>query len=105
MDKSIEVYGNLVIDEGGIDGVTEEFPIQLEYYKICNKQKEQANEKPYGIGVVKTHTDVKEVNIEKREFNNIFSNEKDANNMLNLLMKHQVTPVSLRDVLEDYILV
>ena len=44
-------------------------------------------------------------NVEKREFNHIFSKENDADDMLELLLKNKVTPTSLRDILEDFVLV
>lgn len=102
MGKAIKIYGNAEIDNklGGL----EYNPIQLEYYKTYNSEK-QDNRKPYGIGVIKRCSNEVEVDIEKREFNHIFSHENDADNMLELLLKNKVTPVSLRDILEDFVLV
>lgn len=82
-------------------GVTEEFPINLEYYKICTHMPKNV-EKPYGIGIVKTHEDSVETCVEKSEFSHIFSQEQEADKMLELLIKNKVTPVTLRDILEDY---
>ncbi len=99
MEKAIKVYGNTVINN------REEIiynPIQLEYYKTYNENTE---EKPYGIGVIKTCTNEIEVDIEKREFNHIFSEENDADNMLELLLKNKVTPIALKDILEDFVIV
>ncbi len=104
MEKSVEVYGNISIDNCIAKGVTKEFPINLEYYKIhYNMPKSET--KPYGIGIIKTHEDGVETIMEKSEFNHIFSKEKEADNMLKLLIENRVTPVSLRDILEDYVLV
>lgn len=104
MEKSVEVYGNIAINECITEGITEEFPINLEYYKIHNYIPEN-EEKPYGIGIIKTHKDEKETSMEKSEFSHIFSQEKEADSMLSLLIKNKVTPVSLRNILEDFILV
>ena len=77
---------------------------QLKYYKICNNKK-KSTEKPYGIGVIKTYSDELETEVEKREFNHIFSKENDANNMLELLIRNKVTPITLKDILKDFVLV
>ncbi len=104
MEKSVEVYGNISINDSIVKGVSKEFPINLEYYKIhYNMQKNET--KPYGIGIIKTHEDGIETMMEKSEFNHVFSKEKEADNMLKLLIENKVTPISLRDILEDYVLV
>lgn len=101
MEKSVEVYGNIAITDCITEGVTKKFPINLEYYKIHNNVP-QNDEKPYGIGIIKTHQDEVETIMEKSEFSHIFSQEKEADNMLELLIENEVTPISLRYILEDY---
>lgn len=99
MERSIKIYGNTEIDNKG-----EEIPynpIKLEYYKTYSDK----NQKPYGIGVIKTWNNEVETDIEKREFNHIFSKENEADNMLELLLKNKVTPITLKDILEDFVLV
>lgn len=101
LEKAIKVYGNTEID------IKEEIahsPIKLEYYKTYN-EKQQNNNKPYGIGVIKRCSNEIELEMEKREFNHIFSKENDADNMLELLLKNKVTPIELKDILEDFVLV
>lgn len=95
------MYGSVSISNCITKGVTEEFPINLEYYKICNYMPKDV-EKPYGIGIIKTHEDAVETCMEKSEFSHIFSQEQEANKMLELLIENRVTPVTLRDILEDY---
>ena len=101
MEKSVEVYGSVSICDCITKGVTEEFPINLEYYKIHTCMPKNV-EKPYGIGILKTHEDTKESCMEKSEFSHIFSQEQEADKMLKLLIKNKVTPVTLRDIIEDY---
>lgn len=62
MGKAIKIYGNAEINNklGGL----EYNPIQLEYYKTYNSEK-QDNRKPYGIGVIKRCSNEVEVDIEK----------------------------------------
>ena len=102
LEKSVKVYGNVAITDCITEGVTKEFPINLEYYKIRNKII-QNEDKPYGIGIIKTHKDKTETTIEKSEFSHIFKQEKEADNMLKLLLKNKVTPMSLRYILEDVV--
>lgn len=102
MEKSIEVYGNIEIKDELDEKINN--PIQVEYYKICNNKK-KSTEKPYGIGVIKTYSDELETEVEKREFNHIFSKENDANNMLELLIRNKVTPITLKDILKDFVFV
>ena len=102
MGRDVKVYGNTEIKHAiGERGYN---PIQLEYYKIYNSEK-QGERKPYGIGVIKRCSNEIELDVEKREFNHIFSKENDADDMLELLLKNKVTPTSLRDILEDFVLV
>lgn len=102
MGKDIKIYGNVEVNNR-LEGL-EYNQIQLEYYKIYNSEK-QNNRKPYGIGVIKRCSNEIEIDVEKREFNHIFSKENDADNMLELLLKNKVTPIALRDILEDFVLV
>ena len=102
MGRDIKIYGNIEIKNR-----LEELdynPIQLEYYKTFNNEKKN-NRKPYGIGVIKRCSNEIEIDVEKREFNHIFSREDDADNMLELLLKNKVTPIALKDILEDFVLV
>jgi len=77
---------------------------QLQYYKIYDGDETKC-EKPYGIGITKTCYNEIERNVEKCEFNYIFKKENEADDMLKILIRNKVTPVNLREVLEDYVLV
>lgn len=102
MEGNVETYGNaeILYDEENLLNI----PIKLEYYKTYSNKGEKYN-KPYGIGVTKTIKNEIESNVEKREFSNIFSKENEADNMLELLLKNKVTPIELKDILEDFVLV
>lgn len=102
MEKSVEVYGSVSISDCITKGVTEEFPINLEYYKIYTHMPKNV-EKPYGIGIMKTHKDAVETCMEKSEFSHIFSQEQEVDKMLELLIENKVTPVTLRYILEDMV--
>lgn len=99
MEKAIKIYGNAEINNNEEKATYN--PIQLEYYKTYNN----TNQKPYGIGVTKTCTTEIEVDIEKREFNHIFTQENEADSILEVLLTNKVTPITLKDILEDLVLV
>lgn len=102
MEKSVEEYGSVSISDCITKGVTEEFPINLKYYKIYTRMPKNV-EKPYGIGIMKTHEDEVEICMEKSEFSHIFSQEQEVDKMLKLLIENRVTPVTLRYILEDMV--
>lgn len=75
------------------------YPIKLEYYKT-----EQIYEKDiemYGVEVIKTEYIKDDIKIEKVNIEGISNNEEKANKILDILKKHQVTPVSVKEVIED----
>lgn len=62
MGRDVKVYGNTEIKHAiGERGYN---PIQLEYYKIYNSEK-QDERKPYGIGVIKRCSNETELDVEK----------------------------------------
>lgn len=59
----------------------------------------------YGVKVVKTVLECGGgKTVELKQINNIFYRERDADDFLRLIMRNRVTPVSLMDVVEDYII-
>lgn len=96
------MYGSVSTCDWTGKGVTKRFPVNLEYYKIHTCMPKNV-EKPYGIGIIKTHEDTEESCMEKSEFSHVFSQEQEAEEMLKMLIENEVTPVALRDILEDYI--
>lgn len=74
-------------------------PMKLEYYKI-RQDKENKNE-TYGIEIVKKIYKNKDIQIEQEKVLGITTIEEKIEAILELLKKHQVTPVILKDVIED----
>ncbi len=73
LGRDVKVYGNTEIKHAiGEIGYN---PIQLEYYKIYNSEK-QDERKPYGIGVIKRCSNETELDVEKKENLIIFSVKK-----------------------------
>ena len=91
-------YGRVSVD---LTGET-----TLDYYLIREKiGEEYCDLVRYGVKVVKT---VKEYGggktVELKQINNIFYRERDADDFVRLIMRNRVTPISLMDVVEDYII-
>ena len=95
-------YGSTFIDEEELRLEGKENPIKLEYYKIINEdefiKKERAT---YGIEIVKTEYIDKKIKIEEKELKHISNNEEYINNLLNILKRNMVTPISIEDIIND----
>lgn len=75
-------------------------PIRLEYYRIKN---EKTNEKEsYGIEVVKTEYIDGKPNVETETIENITDNERTVNQFLDCLKHGYVTPISAKEIVDDY---
>lgn len=94
------MYGETTISLETIEKIADPRIIKLKYYKTKNKNSKK-HEKQYGVGVIKTEIGRNELNEEKQEFNNIFEQKAQADDLLKLLLKNKVTPIDLRYVLED----
>ncbi len=84
------------LEEAGI-----KYPIKLEYYKTL---EEENVEKNFGIEIVKTEYIEGSTKVEAKEVKNITGDEKKENEILNLLIKNEVTPIGVEDVLEDLLI-
>ena len=79
-----------------------EYPIKLEYYKtIKMKENVEAN---YGIEVVKSEFIQGKVNIENKRIENITSNDREIENILNILRNNKVTPIGMQDALDEILI-
>ena len=79
------------------------YPIKLEYYKTKTNEENEKNQNDvkYGIEVIKTSYIPENVDIEKRTIPDIIKDEVKIEEMLNILTKHKVTPVSAEYIIED----
>ena len=93
-------YGGIFIDRQKLSSEGINYPIKIEYYKICddseNKEKIQ-----YRLEVVKTEYIKEKINIENETVLKVTADEKIINNILDKLKLNEVTPVVTRYVLED----
>lgn len=78
-------------------------PIALEYFLLENKIHEFPElfeSKIYGIEIVKK---MKDQIIEMNSFRDISSYREKTKDLIHMLAKHKVTPISLPEILEDVI--
>lgn len=77
----------------------------LEYYTLEKETyAEGATQNTYGIEVLKRErTKTGTVRIEYRKIFDIFCTEKEAYNAANILADNTVTPISVRDIVEQFI--
>ncbi len=58
----------------------------------------------YGVKIKKTtYFEGGGKTVETKQINNVFYRRKDAEEFIDLIMRNSVTPTTLRDVVEDYI--
>lgn len=92
MDTNKKYYGNAILKREDVPFKSE---IKLDYYKT-----EENNN--FGIEIVKTETnDEIEIN-EKIKLQNITSDESIIENILNKIHEYKVTPITVSDVIADY---
>lgn len=77
--------------------------IELEYYKISKKSRENISKKAnlYGIEIVKKEYLGKKKLKEKNNIYNLTNDENVINKLLNILKVNKVTPVALNDIVEE----
>lgn len=96
-----EFYGDTVIDKNDYNEFDGEFKIHLTYYKTQDCLNLGDKNVSYGMQVVKKQTDGNTMKVETKEFSNIVDTEEKVDNILEILKRNKVTPVAVRDVLED----
>ena len=92
-------YGGIFMDKDKLKRVGIFYPVKIEYYKT----KEEGRIDSFGIEVIKTEYKNNIVTTEEIKINQITEDETEANHLLDLLKKNEVTPVIARDIVQDYI--
>ena len=79
--------------------------MELEYYIIPRHISPQmCGLESYGIKVIKTEREEGGgAVVESKEIDNVFYRKSDAKKFINLIKRNRVTPMTLMDVVEDYI--
>ncbi len=83
------------------DGAEE--PFDLEYFVLESQtQSESINISTYGIEIVKTQRSEGIKYIETKTMNEVCASEKTIYQIVRLLSDNAVTPITLEEVIEDY---
>lgn len=79
--------------------------MQIDYHIIAqNISEEHCDLESYGVKIIKTvYGDGGGKSIESSQINNIFYRKRDIEKFMELIVRNSVTPITLRDVVEDYI--
>ena len=74
------------------------YPIKLEYYKI--KDLKSKND-IFGVEIVKTEYLNEEVKVERASIDKLKNDENIENSILSIIKINEVTPISIKDVIQD----
>ena len=99
MEYKKSFFGRTVIDSSDSEELNDNEKIELEYYETRNLAEKE--ERKYGIEVVKKKDKDEKFNIESKVINNISSEEKVINRLLEILMINKVTPITVDDIISD----
>lgn len=93
MERSI-FYGKRIIHQ-----------MELCYYIIVTDiSQKYCDLESYGVKIEKTvYSKGGGKSIQSSQINNIFYKQKDIEKFMDLIINNEVTPISLKDVVEDYI--
>ena len=83
---------------------TEDSTIQLEYYLIEENLNDSSDIKMYGVRIVMTEIfDGKDSVRSDKWVHSMFSNSKQIEDFINLLIRNEVTPTTLECIAKEYI--
>ena len=99
-ERSKSFFGERFIEKKELEKFGIKYPIQIEYYKIQENNKDSSDLK-YGIEIVKKEFKEKNINVEVKDVFNIIKEEKRADSILEILKRNMVTPIGLNDVIND----
>lgn len=96
-------YGNAFLDSK--DLINTRNRIELEYYRTKKRRNHflKASNEIYGIEIVKKEYQGKKVNIEKEKIEKISDKKSKIDFILDKLKEFKVTPITLRDVVDDMV--
>lgn len=96
-------YGNTFLDKTDLREANIKNRIELEYYRTKKRKnlflKEDSTS--YGIEVVKKEYQGRKVNVEREKIDRISDKLSNINIILSKLKQYKVTPIALKDVVDD----
>ena len=96
-------YGKTSLDAKDLKDNNINNRIELEYYRTKKRKNCFLREdtESYGIEIVKKEYQGKRINIEKEKVDRISNKKFIIDSILNKLQQFKVTPITLKDVVED----
>ena len=98
-----EFCGEVFLEPEDLSQSYRKYPIELDYYKICTKKSNiiKENYEIYGVEIVKKEYLEDQVHTESMCVDSITRNEKTLNKVVEILKENVVTPVTLKDIIND----
>ncbi len=95
-------YGGKFINKEKLFKEGINYPIKIDYYKICdNTENKEITQ--YGLEIVKTEYKAEKINIENEQVLKVTKEEKIIDSILEKLKKNEVTPVIAKYIVEDLV--
>ena len=95
-------FGSVFIEKGKLEEAGIKYPIKLEYYKQINEDEISNYEKPkYGIEIIKTEYKPDYTKVENKKIKYVTNDEIEADQILSIFRKNQVTPINSEEVIVD----
>lgn len=103
METVKELYGEICINNEELILKGEDCRIELEYYKIKDRAQENIldMQNQFGIGIKRKLYNGNKLDIETKDILRLTNSEKVVDDVLGLLKKYKVTPITLEDVISD----
>jgi len=100
MKNTRKFYGDTIIKLEDMKEKNSSNCYKIEYYELKSSIIEETHLSEYGVEILKKDFFNDEV-LERKEVRNIANTEEKIYNVLDILYRNEVTPVSLDDVIED----
>ena len=96
-------YGDVMIDKYNLKDSSINYPIELEYYKVSQNRTNIINEdyEIYGVEIIKKEYIEDRIETESMCVENLTKNEKTVDKIIKILKDNTVTPITLKDVIND----
>lgn len=91
-------YGGTYIEKEELKQNQIFYPIRLEYYKIKHSETQSTG---YGIEVIKTEYQNEKRKVENKVIEEITSDEKEIESILDKLKQGTVTPIGVEDIVKE----
>lgn len=95
-----KLYGIAKIDSLELEEAKQNLEIDIKYY-VTKILIGKVNSRKYGIEIIKEEKQGNTTTKERSKINGLSNNERVIKNLLELLMKNRVTPMSTEEVIDD----